>query len=143
MPRKGRVDRAGPYPNRTDLRSTQPVQVPTGLPYGDRQQLEQAQQAVPLPNGPPQQPDVHPVLAGAQQMQPPAGSMLAGPTTAPNEPLTAGIPLGAGPGPEALPGLGAPARYDTVNQLLTQLAASPDASPEVTRLAAYVQTGRL
>lgn len=88
------------YSNRSDL--NQAVKVAPGEPYGQRQQLEQAQQAVPLPNNTntpaapqaPPQGGPMPALPGAQP--------FTRPTERPNEPVTAGLPVGAGPGPEAL-----------------------------------------
>lgn len=71
------------YPQRTDLNEDrQPVRVASGQPYGQRQAQEAAQRAVPLPAAPPVAFDR--------------------PTEYPTEPLTAGLPVGPGPGPEAL-----------------------------------------
>jgi hypothetical protein len=76
----------------------QPVRAPSGGAYGDRQNLEQLQQAAPVaasPGG-----DV-----GAPQ---PAGDLTAGvvgfgePTQQPDVPVTAGAASGEGPGLEAL-----------------------------------------
>jgi hypothetical protein len=76
----------------------QPVRAPSGGAYGDRQNLEQLQQAAPVaasPGG-----DV-----GAPQ---PAGDITAGvvgfgePTQQPDVPVTAGAASGEGPGLEAL-----------------------------------------
>lgn len=76
----------------------QPVRAPSGGAYGERQALEQMQQAAPLsasPGG-----DV-----GAPQ---PAEDITAGlvgldaPTQEPDTPVTAGAALGDGPGLEAL-----------------------------------------
>ena len=76
----------------------QPVRVPSGGAYGDRQQLQQLQQAAPVaasPGG-----DV-----GAPQ---PAQDLTAGlggfgePSQQPDTPVTAGAASGDGPGPEAL-----------------------------------------
>lgn len=99
---------AKPQANRTDLNvpgptaapapgqgqpNGQPVQVPTNLPYGENQQLQQAQQAVPLPQGPQQQPlDMGAAMMAAKQFQKPNLPGLTGPTTRPNEPVTAGLP---------------------------------------------------
>lgn len=56
--------------------------VPTGLDYGERQQQEQlaGQQAPPIPVS------TNPITQ---------------PTQRPTEPISAGLPVGAGPGPEA------------------------------------------
>jgi hypothetical protein len=109
------------YPNRTDLAAqhaagpapqpTQPVRVPTGGAYGSAQALESAQQAMPLP----QPPEVggSPVGGGAppammpgtltpmaaQGYTPPNFSLGSSPSRRPNEPLTAGMPMGPGAGP--------------------------------------------
>lgn len=98
-----RAKKPGGSGNRTDLLAapTQPIQVATGLPYGQHQQLAQEQAAVPLGGGP-----INPV---AQAM--PAAQEhnftpvdLFGPTNRPNEPVTAGLSVGPGPGPEVLHG---------------------------------------
>ena len=76
---------------------SQPVRAPSGGAYGDRQELEQLQQAAPLSASPggdagaPGGADVTADLVGfgaASQM--------------PDEPITAGAAAGAGPGLEAL-----------------------------------------
>jgi hypothetical protein len=90
------------YSNRTDL---QGPQAPTGLPYGDRAKLIAAQKAVPagpapapMPAAPAGPPPSQPGAAG-----PAPGSLpFTHPTQRPGEPVTAGLPLGPGPGPEAL-----------------------------------------
>lgn len=93
MPRKGRGGaRQGTpgtaYTNRTDLAvDRQPVAVPQGQTYGEAGRQEAAQQAMPLP-------DLGSMLSGLPG--------LADPTQRPDEPLTAGLPMGPGPGPEAL-----------------------------------------
>lgn len=94
------------YSNRSDL--NQAVKVAPGQPYGQRQQLEQAQQAVPLPNA--QNLPAAPTQAAGPSALPQGGPMPAlpgaqpftRPTERPNEPVTTGLPVGAGAGPEAL-----------------------------------------
>lgn len=73
----------------------QPVRAPTGLPYGEKQKLEQAQQAIPLPAQPSPQ-------GGGQQQgeQPVERPDVFAPTGRPSEPLTAGA--ASGPGPQSL-----------------------------------------
>ncbi len=97
------------YPNRTDLQGAQlPVSAPTGLPYGDRAKLIAAQRAVPMGSAPPAAPS--PAGGGGSSPPPAAPSPgpapgtlpFTGPTQRPAEPVTAGLPLGPGPGPEAL-----------------------------------------
>ena len=74
-------------------KGTQPVRVPTGGPQGQRQQLETAQQVIPLPagSGPP---GGAPPTNGAV---PVARPDVFGATSRPGEPLTAGAPAGPGP----------------------------------------------
>jgi len=81
------------YANRTDLQNpTKKMTVTTapGQTYGEAGAQRAAQQAVPM--GTPQPPVVAPGSLGA----------LDRPTERPLEPITAGNPLGAGPGAEAL-----------------------------------------
>lgn len=100
-------------------RKTQGVKTPTGLPYGQGQQMAEAQKALPLP-GPgtrpqPQRAPAGPApvpvapadpmaaaIAAASQLAPPAGG-LARPSSRPDQPVTAGLNIGAGGGPEMLP----------------------------------------
>lgn len=91
MPRKGRGGaRQGhpgkAYTNRTDLNEKLPVETVPGQTYGDQAQQRRAQQAVPM--GPP-----------ASAARPPS---LTEPSQRPEEPLTAGMPFGPGPGPQAV-----------------------------------------
>jgi hypothetical protein len=81
-------------------------------------------------------------LAGAPMVGPP----LTRPTERPNEPVTHGLPVGPGAGPEALQGVGAAARQNVVEQgtlthLLTSLAAQPNATSAIKDLAARASQG--
>lgn len=81
------------YPNRTDLQNPTKKMAVTAAPgqtYGEAGAQRAAQQAVPM--GTPQAPVVAPGSLGP----------LDRPTERPLEPVTAGNPLGAGPGAEAL-----------------------------------------
>lgn len=93
-PRQGTPGKA--YAQRTDMH--QAVQAASGQPYGVRGQQEAAQKAVPLPlaaaAGPAPAASPQPALPGQQA--------FARPTERPLEPVTAGLPSGPGPGPEAL-----------------------------------------
>lgn len=117
-----RVDVAAPVP----AQDTQPVRVPGGLPYGQAGRLEDAQRALPLAAVP--EPAPSDVLAAATQMAPPQ-ALLARPTTRPAEPVTAGAPVGPGPGREAL---GARPR---VSDILAEIAAELDDDPNLMLLA--------
>lgn len=145
--------------NRTDLMTPpvqpqpqgqpngQPIQLPTGMPYGERQGLQQAQQAVKLPQapqGPPQAPQGPPGGAGvpsggapggvnigaalqaAKQFQAPPLGGLGRPTERPNEPVTAGLP-GSPQGP-------LPQQGGSLTGVLTRMAAA-SGSAALTQLA--------
>ena len=80
---------------------TQAAKYVSGLPYGEGQALMQTQQAAPLAAAPSiEQSSMPSGLASAAALQPVVG--LNEPSARPNEPVTAGAPLGAGPGMEAL-----------------------------------------
>ena len=75
-------------------KGTQPVRVPTGGPQGQRQQLETAQQVIPLPDRQGGGSGTLPPPNGAAPVQRPD---VFGATTRPGEPLTAGAAAGPGP----------------------------------------------
>jgi hypothetical protein len=92
------VSGPGALSKRTDGGPSQPIRVPSGGAYGERQNLEQLQQAVPVAASPggegaaPAAPvDVTADLIG-----------LGEPSQRPDEPVTAGAAAGAGPGLEVL-----------------------------------------
>lgn len=79
---------------RTDLNATQrtlPAQAAPGQTYGQAGAQQAAQEAVPMAT--------QPSAAGQAGPRPPG---LTDPSGRPGEPLTAGAPVGPGPGPEAL-----------------------------------------
>lgn len=82
------------YPNRSDMR--QPKQAPVGGEYGERKRLMDAQKVVALPQG------------GSSPERIPADDTrgmvpgLGDPSANLDEPLTAGLPMGPGAGPDAL-----------------------------------------
>lgn len=108
MPRGGR--RAGQrgvkYPQRSDLRSGPLTPTaPTGLQYGQHSSLIDSQRQVPM--GPAGANAPAPVAPPPAASAPPPvlpGSLGAfdRPTDRPGEPVTAGLPIGPGPGPEVL-----------------------------------------
>lgn len=132
--------------NRTDLNQPgpqQPVRSPTGLPYGEAKSLEQAQRSMPLPAGngsvtptqanPAQGQGVRPVpptpapdpmasVLGAAQAHPFQSVGLGVGTQRPSEPVTTGLTVGPGAGPEAM--VGVPNRQGPVSSTLKTLAAS-------------------
>ena len=127
---------------RTDLNQHLPATAAPDQPYGDKARDIAAQRAVPLVSAasPPSQPPATPAAALAEpepepRATPAPGSLLFDhPTQRPNEPITAGMPFGPGPGPEAL---GAP---PSVSDQLAALAASPNASATLQNLAAAARS---
>ena len=141
-------------PNRADLTQPAAATVPNQS-YGEASQQRQAMQAIPLPmqpspgGGPPSapRPSQNPSALGGAPMVG-ANGPLTRPTERPNEPVTHGLPVGPGAGPEALQGVGAAARQGAVEQgtlthLLTSLAAQPNATSAIQDLAARAQSGAL
>ena len=101
----------------------------------------------PGPGGQPQ-PQQDPMALAAAHAGPGTSLALDRPTERPNEPVTHGLPVGPGAGPEALTGVGAAARDSTVEQgtlqnLLTNMAASPGATSAIRDLAARAQGGAM
>ena len=156
-----RARKTGPYPNRTDLTAPLPVEAATGQTYGRAAEQRAAQGAIPLaptplaptpqggaPVGPaPQQAPNLEDLAAAHNG--PGDSLLLNrPTERPNEPVTHGLPVGPGGGPEVLQGVGAAARETAVEQgtlrnLLTNMAAAPGATSALRDLAARANAGAM
>lgn len=95
------------YQNRTDLNQPKaqlPVQTATGQQYGQATQQAQSQAVVPMR---PQPAIAHPATGQPMPVDEnftPAGQVvpLNAPSLNPDQPVTAGIATGAGPGPEAL-----------------------------------------
>lgn len=87
------------YGARTDLH--QPPRAPSGGQYGSVKASIDAQKVVPLPtaNQPPVQ---QPTPQQAAPMVAPGDLDFEAPTNRPNEPVTTGLPIGPGAGPEVL-----------------------------------------
>lgn len=93
------VSGPGTLSRRTDGGAGQPIRSFPAERQGQREQLAQQQAAAPLSRGGPPTPGA----GGAGNATPPPQGIF-GPSTQPNQPLTAGNPLGAGPGdPSVLP----------------------------------------
>ena len=144
------------YPNRTDLSQQKnlPARVATGQTYGLAGQQLAAQHNVPMapqplgvagapaPGGP-----VPGVAAPPSQGPPPAPPIapgafgpLARPTERPGEPVTTGLPIGAGPGPEAMPPgpAGGPAPDGKMSDMLNRIALQTGSST-IAAIAARAQ----
>jgi hypothetical protein len=102
------VSGPGALSQRTDMMTNSDPNV-----YGDRKATEELMAGAPM--------------ARQQQVSKPSVTDLFAPTQRPNEPVTAGNPMGAGVGPEAL---NLPARTFNPAQILSRLADS-DPSGEI------------
>lgn len=96
------------YPNRRDL-ATQPAQAPKGQDYGERGKTMERQRIQPVagaPTTPTASPTASPSGNPLQQamtgMEPGSVPTLMDPSARPNEPVTAGLSSGPGPGREGL-----------------------------------------
>jgi len=63
---------------------------------------------------------------------------LTDPTQRPNEPLTAGLPSGPGPGPSQPP---VQQQWSTARDIIANAAMSPTASPALQMMAHRIQSG--
>lgn len=88
------------YPNRTDL-AEQPASAPPGLEYGARQRLLDAQRQQPMA-GHMTSPGARGGVPLATHLAPGEVPSLDDPSAYPDEPVTAGLVAGPGPGPESL-----------------------------------------
>lgn len=79
-------------------RKGQPVRAAPGQQYGERKQQEQAQQEIPLPAG---LPSSQGLQVSAEGFNPEVVGLSAPPSS--EMPITSGLPIGPGPGPEAVP----------------------------------------
>lgn len=144
-PRQGKI--GAQYPNRQDMSRPLPVTTVPGQTYGQAGQQAAAQRAVPMGPAPQGSPNPQPQAPAPQGPAPgESGLALMRDTERPNEPVTAGLPGGAGPGPEALTGVGQMAmNQDTsqrnVRDFLTSLASDPGAPQAVHVLAGLANAG--
>lgn len=143
---KGGVRQGTPgaqYPNRSDLTKPLPITASPGGAYGDRIASVRSQQAIPMAPAPqapgggggPVPPNAPPAVAPSPGPPP---TPLDAPTQRPNEPVTAGLPIGPGPGPEAL-GANMVPNPQTLGELLDRLAQQ---NPDLATLASWSQSGR-
>ena len=135
MPRKAKAQR-------TDLNATK-VTVP-GQDYGKQVEQQRAMQSVPMANAFQQSAALQKAAASADvqsspatQVQEPSAplTMLHEPTQRPMEPLTHGLPVGPGAGPEAL----GQTPLSPLAQTLNSIANSPYATPDLLQLAAFAK----
>ena len=128
------VSGPGKFAKRTDLQF-QPDQYGQGVEYQAMKSGAPLAQATPTPSATPTE-----VRQAAGKAIKTTG--LYDQTERPNEPITTGVNIGAGPGPEALvmrnPVDG---QYQSAYELIQQLAQNPDASPTLLYLAQRIQQG--
>lgn len=124
------------YPNRTDLQLGPRLApaAPTGLPYGEHQELIQAQQQVPLRG------EAGPAPMSAPGLPQPSNSLFSAPAVM--EHTTSGLDSGPGPGSEVMGPLSPQGMQPTLGGLLFHLAQQPGASTAVKQLADAASTGR-
>lgn len=126
--------------NRTDLNQPpiEPVTAVPNQPYGEAGAQRAAQSAVPI--GTPATPVPAPLTAapargaGASVGAAPGSLPFLHPTNRPNEPITAGLPFGEGPGPEVLNNDVVP-----VHPVATAFRQIANQSPAVSPLAEAAQ----
>lgn len=103
------VSGPGALSQRTDGGPTQPAKYISGLPYGEGQATYDQQTAAPMASGSAAQPAI----------QLPEPTPLMAPSERPDEPITAGIDIGPGPGSEVM--MDRPNQSYTLTQTLQQL----------------------
>lgn len=134
------VSGPGAKSRRTDGGPAQVVRDLTGGAYGDAQQFHNLQTSAPLANSQ--------ASTGGAASRGPAGSMpqvtpFHAPTERPNEPVTAGNPLGPGPGPEAMGVAGGQQdsleRFRPYLPVLIQVANRPESSAAFRNFVRYLR----
>lgn len=112
-------------------RARKPPDVAPGQTYGDRQAVEEMVDTQPLPTA---GPELHQRAVASAAVMPdtPMGGRLSDPTTRPNEPIQAGLPMGPGPGPEAIRQSNHGQRH---TQKLIQEAAQITGNPKLAEMA--------
>lgn len=155
MARAGAKPASQRYPNRSDLTRPAPITAAPGQPYGQAGQQIAAQRVQPMGSQPiagaPSPPAGAPDIASLMQQHAAntgitPGQHMQAPTARPNEPVTHGLPMGPGAGPEALTGVGAAAREGTVDQgtlanVLQSMASGPSATAAIRDLANRAMSG--
>ena len=132
--------------NGQNASATQAARYIPGLPYGEGQEMMDIQSSAPLAAAPGIESSGMATMAPGTAAAPPVVGINE-PTMRPNEPVTSGAALGAGPGEEAL-GLGmadANADMNFKSQLaqympaLVYIASRPNASPEARRVVSQLR----
>lgn len=159
MPRARNPNATTRNPNRADLTRPSAVTTVPGQPYGEAAQQQVAQHTIPMGpqpvvgGQPPTTTSSGPSDMGAmmQALQAHAAThggpqSLTRPTERPNEPVTAGLNAGPGPGPSSLQGVGAAMGSTAIDQstlghLLNSLTSAPGTTSAVVDLAQRLSSG--
>lgn len=140
------VSGPGALARRTDRSPVQKIRQLPDAAYGEAKEFNDLQKQAPLDNVPAQD---RGAAAPAQDAGPQPASMplsnvipLNAPTQRPDEPVTAGAPLGPGPGPEVMGPAQSmrTAQYQSASDLLSNIAAGSD-NPDLQALAANIKRG--
>jgi len=137
------VSGPGALSRRTDRGPSQKIRELPDAAYGEAKEFNDLQKQAPLENVPQTSMTPQGGPSGAGPAMPLSSVVpLSAPTQRPDEPVTAGAALGAGPGPEALGPAQTmrTAQYQSASDLLSQLAAGSD-SPDLRALAANIKRG--
>ena len=119
-PARPAVSGPGALSRRTDTGTAQKLRDLGDAQYGEAATFKDLQRSAPLAQTP--QPGRSTVTSGSSTGTTPSVTPLNAPTVRPNEPITAGAPVGPGPGPEALGlSMGEP-EYTTAKTTLQSIA---------------------
>lgn len=155
-PRSNRTDRLTPEaptaaPNQTYGEAGQQIAAQRAIPISGAPTVAPQAPSAPASSGPPTAPQGAPgssdLMSIAQAHNGPGNSLaLNRPTERPNEPVTHGLPVGPGGGPEALQGVGAAARDGAVQQgtlanLLQNMITQPNVPAAIQDLASRAMSG--
>ena len=122
------VSGPGALSRRTDGGPSQGARYMRGGAYGEGQEMMGLQQAAPMAAEPKQR------ASAPRKVAPVPITPLTAPTQRPDEPITTGNPLGAGPGPEVL-SMPQPKR---LSEVFSQIAAN-DPTNETNLIFQYLQ----
>lgn len=139
-----RVSGVGKNAKRIDLDKARKIQrqakiqnAPGGA-YGQRAELTELASGAPMPQGP--QSAAVPQMAPRQPISSIPSVGIFEPTQRPNEPITAGLPVGEGPGPEVLQ---TPVTAPDQLAVLARAMFAANPTPQLRRLVeAFMQEGR-
>lgn len=137
-------------PGAMSQRTDQPLQQLANAKYGEQQAFQSIERGAPMAQGisPSGGPPPSAFRQAAQAGGGPATVPFSAPTQRPGEPVTAGAPRGAGPGPEVLDQLPSTNQQDFVAlrpalPMLQFLANLPGAHPGSQQFVRYLQSGGL